>query len=290
MCVCVCVYVHTHTHTHTRTCSAATAAALAFSSASCRIPATRSASLAASAARRPEAAAETAPPTTESLAELLTRVPFTHAAPVQTRKNDTYMYVCIYIYIYIRTYVCSLKGCEGTLEIEAVTQTRAHCEHTFAGDCDVCHSTLPHPVLALPFGPSLPCYVASSITCALHSILSGTLALPTLSALPCCVVFDPCHTTLPHAVLALSSCSSLPCCGVCCRVCCRVCCKFCCKSCCRALQQSKLVENGARKIRVLQKHVHLSGSLHEATRWRAVKYDAWGSALFYVHLQACCGM
>jgi len=200
------------------------------------------------------------------------------------------MYVCIYIYIYIRTYVCSLTGCEGTLEIEAVTQTRAHCEHTFAGDCDVCHSTLPHPVLALPFGPSLPCYVASSITCALHSILSGTLALPTLSALPCCVVFDPCHTTLPHAVLALSSCSSLPCCGVCCRVCCRVCCKFCCKSCCRALQQSKLVENGARKIRVLQKHVHLSGSLHEATRWRAVKYDAWGSALFYVHLQACCGM
>ena len=112
----------------------------------------------------------------------------------------------------------------------------------------------------------------------------------TLSALPCCVGVDPCHTTLPHVVLALSSCSSLPCCGVCCRVCCRVCCKICCISCCRALQQSILVENDARKIHVLQKHVYLSGSLHEATRWRAAECDAWGSALFYVHLRACGGV
>jgi len=215
------------------------------------------------------------------------------------------MYICMHLYMSIHTHVCSLKGCEGTLEIEAVTQTRAHCEHTFAGDCDVCHSTLPHPVLALPFCPSLPCYVASSITCALNSMRLVLSRSPlsfiyeiyiyiymymTLSALPCCVGVDPCHTTLPHVVLALSSCSSLPCCGVCCRVCCRVCCKICCISCCRALQQSILVENDARKIHVLQKHVYLSGSLHEATRWRAVECDAWGSALFYVHLHACGGV
>ena len=57
-----------------------------------------------------------------------------------------YIHTCCHIYKYTH----SLKGCEGTLEMEAVTDVtdgwaqQQQC--AFAADCPVCHSTRPPPL------------------------------------------------------------------------------------------------------------------------------------------------